>query len=65
MTQQLSQTRIDELLLIEKSSKESDAKSKAYRLRRNAKQHLLIVKAINGGITVTESEIDNHLKSKK
>ena len=63
--EKLSQKRIDELLSLEKDVKESERKNKDYRLRRNAKQHLLIVKAINGGITVTVTEIDNHLKSKK
>jgi len=63
--EKLSQSRIDELLTLEKDVKVSEQKNRDYRLRRNAKQHLLIVKAINGGITVTETEIDNHLKSKK
>ncbi len=63
MTEKLSQTRIDELLSIEKTVQKSKTVRTAYNKFRNMKRQMIIEKAVAKGITVTDKEVHKALQS--
>lgn len=60
---ELSQTRIDELLELEKSSLKAKTKRTNYNKFRNMKRQMIIEKAIAKGIKVTDAEVEKALKA--
>ena len=57
----ISSERLEQLEKLEAAAKKSEAKHKAYRVRRNAKIAITLRKAVEANITVSDKEIDDYL----
>lgn len=57
----ISAERLEQLEKLEAVAKKSEARSKAYRVRRNAKIAIMLRKANEMNITVSDEEIDDYL----